>query len=145
MKVNKVTSPTTGINNVKKKNDTPNTSFLDLMQDKKDHEKREELDKMMKKIEDKGKELVDSRSIELLVEYKKNVKEFVETAVEFAFEIVDRKGRSRIGRAKILKVVSQIDEELVKITDEFLAQERNKLNLLKKIGELGGLLTNIYV
>ncbi len=145
MKVNKISSTATGVNSVKKKSDTPNTSFLDLMQDKKDNEKREELDKMMKKIEDKGKELVDSRNIELLVEYKKNVKEFVGTAVEFAFEIVDRKGRSRIGRAKILKVVSQIDEELVKITDEFLSQERNKLNLLKKIGELGGLLTNIYV
>ncbi len=145
MKVNKVTSPSTGVHNVKKKSDTPNSSFLNLMQDKKDNEKREELDKMMDDIKNKGKELVDSRNVELLVEYKKNVKEFVKTAVEFAFEIVDRKGRSRIGRSKILKVVSQIDEELVKITDEFLAEERNRLNLLQKIGELGGLLTNIYV
>ncbi len=145
MKVNKVTSPSTGVNNVKKKTDTPSSNFLNLMQDKKDKEKREELDKMMDEIKNKGKELVDSRSVELLVEYKKNVKEFVKTAVDFAFEIVDRKGRSRIGRSKILKVVSQIDEELVKLTDEFLAEERNRLNLLQKIGELGGLLTNIYV
>ncbi len=145
MKVQKVSSSNSNIKSVKKKTDTPGSSFLDLMHDKKDNQRRDELDKMMGKIKDKGEELVESRNIELLVEYKKSVKDFVESAVDFAFEIVDRKGRSRIGRAKILKIVSQVDEELVKITEEFLAEERNKLNLLKKIGELGGLLTNIYV
>ncbi len=145
MRVEKVSSTRASVKSVNKKSDTPNSSFSNLMQDKKDDEKREELDKMLGKIKDKGEKLVDSRNLDLLIEYKKSVKEFVNTAVEFAFEIVDRKGRSRIGRAKILKIVSQIDDELVKLTDEFLAEERNRLNLLAKIGELGGLLTNIYV
>lgn len=145
MKIDKIGSSAGKTRTVSKKSETAGSSFLNLMQDKKDAETRDELNKMLKKIKDKGEELVESKNIDLLVEYKKSVKDFVTGAVNFAFEVVDRKGRSRIGRAKILKIVSQIDDELVKITEEFLSEERNKLNLLRKIGELGGLLTNIYV
>ncbi len=145
MKVDKISGAKSNIKSVRKKTETPGSSFSSLMHDKKDAEKREQLDRMISEIKDKGEELVDSRNIELLVDYKKSVKEFVNTAVEFAFEIIDRKGKSRMGRSKILKIVSQVDEELVKITEEFLSEERSKLNLLEKIGELGGLLTNIYV
>ncbi len=145
MKVQKVSSTSSKNNSIKSKSESPSSSFFDLMNDRRDAEKRNELDKMMETIKDKGEELVDSKNVELLVLYKKNVKQFVESAVGFAFEIVDRKGRSRIGRAKILKLVSQIDDELIKITEEFLSKERNKLNLLERIGELSGLLTNIYV
>ncbi|MDO4772910.1 MAG: YaaR family protein [Bacillota bacterium] len=145
MKIDKIGPSAGKTRTVSKKNETAGSGFLNLMQDRKDAETRDELNKMLKKIKDKGEELVESKNIELLVEYKKSVKDFVTGAVNFAFEVVDRKGRSRIGRAKILKIVSQIDDELVKITEEFLSEERNKLNLLRKIGELGGLLTNIYV
>ncbi len=145
MRVSKIDSGQSSVQNVKKKPDTPNSTFSNLMQDKKDDQKREELNQMLGEIKDKGEKLVDSRNLELLIEYKKSVKEFVNTAVEFAFEIIDKKGHSRIGRTKILKIVSQIDDELVKLTDEFIAEERNRLNLLAKIGELGGLLTNIYI
>ncbi len=145
MKIQKVSSTGSKNNSVKSKSESPSSSFLNLMNDKRDSEKRKELDKMMENIKEKGEELVDSKNVELLVLYKKNVKQFVESAVGFAFEIVDRKGRSRIGRSKILKLISQIDDELIKLTDEFLSKERNKLNLLDQIGELSGLLTNIYV
>lgn len=145
MKVNKVTSSTSRTSGVKQKPNASGSSFTDLMYDKKDGETREQLESMMKNIRSKGEELVDSKNLELLVSYKKMVKNFVAQAVNFAFEVVDRKGRSRMGRSKILKIVSKIDENLVEITEEFLSEEKNRLKLLDKIGELGGLLTDIYI
>lgn len=145
MRVEKPSSVNRNIKSVHKKDESPASSFSSFMQEKKDTERREELDKMMKKIKEKGVELVDSKNLDLLLDYKRSVKEFVSSAVNFAFEIVDRKGHSRLGRTKILKIVSQIDDELVRLTEEFLEEEKSKLNLLNKIGQLCGLLTNIYV
>ncbi len=145
MKVSRVTSATSKASAVKQKPNTSGSTFTDLMNEKKDEETKRQLDQMMKSIKAKGEELVDSKNLDLLVNYKKLVRDFVATAVEFAFEIIERKGRSRMGRAKILKVVSKIDDNLVQITEEFLSSERSKLKLLKKIGELGGLLTDIYI
>lgn len=145
MRVEKVGTSTTKTPKIKETPPANSASFSSLLNDKKESEDRERLDQMMRKIKEKGEELVDSRSLDILVNYKKMVKEFVEQASSFAFQVVDRKGLSRMGRSKILKIVSQVDEALVKITDEFIKEERNKLNLLQKIGQLGGLLTDIYV
>ena len=147
MKVSKVnqTSKTSKFNKVSAKTGVEGSHFTQLMDEKRDEKRRDELNRLMDKIKEKGSELVDSKNVELLVNYKKMIKEFVSNAVEFAFEIQERKGFSRMGRTKILKVVSLIDDSLVEITNGFLEQERNKINMLSKIGELNGLLMNIFV
>lgn len=145
MRIERVGSTSTKTSKVKEKLPAGQASFSSLLNDKKEDSDREKLDRMMEEIKEKGEELVDSRNIDILVNYKKMVKDFVEQASSFAFQIVDRKGLSRVGRSKILKIVSQVDEALVKITEEFIKEERNRLNLLQKIGQLGGLLTDIYV
>lgn len=147
MKVSKITqtSKSSEFNKVSTKSNVEGSHFTQLMDEKKDEKRREELHQLMDKIKEKGSELVDSKNVELLVNYKKMIKDFVSNAVEFAFEIQERKGFSRMGRTKILKIVSLIDESLVEITNGFLEQERNKINMLSKIGELNGLLTNIFV
>lgn len=147
MKINRVSSVTKkpDVHRISSVQNTENSSFTQLMDEKKDEKKREELHKLMDNIKQKGNELVDSKNVELLVNYKKMIKDFVSNAVEYAFEIQERKGFSRMGRTKILKIVSLIDESLVEITNDFLEQERNKINMLAKIGELNGLLMNIFV
>lgn len=147
MRVNKInqTSKTSEFNKVSAKTTVEGSHFTQLMDEKRDEKRRDELNRLMDKIKEKGSELVDSKNVELLVNYKKMIKEFVSNAVEFAFEIQERKGFSRMGRTKILKIVSLIDESLVEITNGFLEQERNKINMLSKIGELNGLLMNIFV
>lgn len=145
MRVERVGAKSVNATKVKEKAPASSASFSSLLNEKKESEDREKLDKMMEKIKEKGEELVDSRNLDILVSYKKMVKDFVGQASAFAFQIVDRKGLSRMGRSKILKIISQVDEALVKLTEEFLKEERNKLNLLRKIGQLGGLLTDIYV
>lgn len=120
-------------------------SFSDLMSDQRERRDREQLERMMLEIRKQGDQLVDAKHIEVLVQYKKMVKDFVSQAVEYAFAIEERRGLSRMGRSKVLKVVAQIDDQLVEITESFLAEERSRIKLLGKIGELQGLLMNLYV
>lgn len=146
MKVSQVKGSKTAVTKgTDKAQPTSGASFSDLLSDQKDRQNKEQLEKMMSDIRKQGDLLADSKQIELLVQYKKMVKNFVSQAVEFAFSVEERRGLSRMGRSKVLKVVAQIDDQLIVITEDFLAQERSRIKLLGKIGELQGLLMNLYV
>lgn len=124
---------------------TSGSSFTDMLSDQRERQDREHLERMMLNIRKQGDLLADAKQIEVLVQYKKMVKDFVSQAVDFAFSIEERRGLSRMGRSKVLKVVAQIDDQLVAITENFLSEERSRIKLLGKIGELQGMLMNLYV
>lgn len=44
-----------------------------------------------------------------------------------------------------MSVVQVVDEKLVELTEEVMSKEKNSLNILGKIGEIKGLLINIYM
>ncbi len=132
--VGKVNRPTSAVG----------SQFSALMGEKKDSQTRQELEEMMEDIRREGEKMIDDKNIDILVNYKKKIKSFVSKAVDFAFEIQDKKGLTRFGRGKILKVVSQIDDALVELTEQFLADERSRIKMLEKVGELQGMLYNIY-
>jgi len=142
-KVKKTTSLKT--KSVKKPSAKSDLSFTDLMDDAEGRRSHEHLEQMMEKIEQEGQKLSDSKTVETLIVYKKMVREFVTEAVESGLNIKDKRGRSRLTRSKVLKIVSVVDSKLIELTDEFLAKERKQIRLLEKIGELQGLLVNLMV
>jgi uncharacterized protein YaaR (DUF327 family) len=42
-------------------------------------------------------------------------------------------------------VVSAVDQKLLELTDIIIAQEESKIKILQKVGEIQGLLVNIYL
>jgi len=117
--------------------------LLDYAED--DSRQKEMLDEMMERIQEKGKDLIETRTVESLFEYKDMVKGFVEDAVEFGLRIEERRGLSRSTRSKVLRVVSAVDTKLLELTDIIIAQEESKIKILQKVGEIQGLLVNIYL
>lgn len=146
MKINKTTGvgSTQAVNRINKSIPVEGSSFSSLMGERQESQTREELEQMMRAIKEEGDKLVDEKNIDVLINYKKKIKSFVSRAVDFAFEIQDKKGITRFGRGKILKIVSQVDDVLVEITQQFLDEERSRIKLLARVGELQGLLYNIY-
>lgn len=96
-------------------------------------------------MDEKGKALVENRTVETLYEYKSMVKQFIEEAVEVGLKISERRGYGRHGRNKILKTVDNIDEKLLQLTDLVLQKESKHINILSKVGEIKGLLVNLYL
>ncbi len=135
---------TSAVNKTEKPRAVEGATFSALMGDRQQQQTREELEQLMKEIKADGEKLVDERNIEVLVDYKKKVRAFVSKAVDFAYDIKDKKGVTRFGRGKILKTVSLIDNTLDQLTREFLNEERARITMLENIGELQGLLYNIY-
>jgi len=148
MKVNR-TSKTTAAKSkapVRQTEMTNKISFKELLDYADDDSRQKEmLDEMMASIKEKGQDLIETRTVESLFEYKDMVKGFVEEAVNYGLRIEERRGLSRSTRSKVLRVVSAVDQKLLELTDIIIAQEESKIKILQKVGEIQGLLVNIYL
>ncbi len=104
----------------------------------------ERLSRKMKEIEAQGKVLADTQSIDHLRKYKKLVKDFMDDAVKSGLQLEERRGFSQRGSAKVYKLVKEVDQKLLELTNAVLDKEEKGLSLLGMIGEIQGMLINIY-
>jgi uncharacterized protein YaaR (DUF327 family) len=51
---------------------------------------------------------------------------------------------NQFGQGRSLKVVETIDETLSELTDELMKKEESSIDILGKVGEIKGLLINLY-
>ena len=104
----------------------------------------ERLTKRMQEIEAQGRVLADTQSIDHLRKYKKLVKDFMDDAVKNGLQLEERRGFSQRGSAKVYKLVKEVDQKLVELTNAVLDKEERGISLLGMIGEIQGMLINIY-
>jgi hypothetical protein len=91
-----------------------------------------------------GQELARNPSPENVVSYKKAVAQFVKQVVDGSVELVETEGRLRKDMKKpkyaVLRVV---DEKLEKLGAYVLSNQKDKLEILRKVDELHGLLVDL--
>ncbi|GIN64079.1 hypothetical protein J27TS8_40720 [Robertmurraya siralis] len=140
-KVNKA-----GLDRVKAKNNVPaeSVSFQEVMAKGRQQTVYDKLTKMVEEIEEQGKTLAENRTVDDLRKYKKMVKEFMEEAVQNGLQLEEQRGFNRRGRTKIYKIVKEVDKKLIDLANDVLNKEKNGLDILKQVGEIQGLLINIY-
>ncbi|MBU9714718.1 YaaR family protein [Evansella tamaricis] len=136
----------TTVNSVEKKTSQTKAgvSFQEIMQKGKDNQAYERLGKLLEQIEGQGKTLSESRTVDELRKYKQLVKEFMDDAVKLGLSLEERKGFNRRGRTKVYKIVKEVDRKLLDLTDAVLKEQRKGLEILNMVGEIKGLLVNIY-
>lgn len=135
-----------GLNSVQKKEEVASgsVSFTEVMGSKRESLIYEKMAQMVKDIEDQGKVLAQSRTIDDLKKYKKLVKQFMDDAVKNGLELENQRGFNRRGRTKVYKIVKEVDKKLIDLTNAVLEKEQKGLNILNLVGEIKGLLINIY-
>jgi uncharacterized protein YaaR (DUF327 family) len=136
----------TSLSKTEAKNTGPQASvtFTELMQTGRDEKAYAKLDKLMRDIDDQGKLLSESRTVDELRKYKGLVKEFMEDAVKLGLSLEERRGFNRRGRTKIYKIVKEVDRKLLDLTDAVLKKEKSGLDILDMVGEIKGLIVNVY-
>ncbi|MDX1772462.1 MAG: YaaR family protein, partial [Planococcaceae bacterium] len=65
-------------------------------------------------------------------------------AVDYGMGLKQSHTWNRFGEGRRLKIIETIDEKLVELAQEILVQEKESIDLLDKIGEIKGLLINLY-
>ncbi|MFA9556021.1 YaaR family protein [Evansella sp. AB-rgal1] len=140
-KINRV-----GLNKIdqKKGGTEAKVSFQEIMQKGRDNQAYERLGVLLGKIEDQGKILGESRTIDELRKYKQLVKDFMDDAVKLGLSLEEQKGFNRRGRTKVYKIVREVDRKLLDLTDAIIKEQKKGLDILNMVGEIQGLLINIY-
>ncbi|BAU26216.1 hypothetical protein DFP93_1247 [Aneurinibacillus soli] len=119
--------------------------FDEVMQKRSRELDVEKLNKLIQQIDTQGERLNRSRTVKDLKEYKSLVKNFMEEAVKNGVALEERNGFSRRGRSKVYKIITEVDKKLNEVTDAVLKKEQKGINILDAVGEIRGLLVNMYV
>ena len=111
------------------------------------HEQRmqtETITKLLGDISTAGDRLARSRNLRDMAKFKMLIRKFLQEAVDFGMGLKQSHTWNRFGEGRKLKIVETIDEKLVELAEEILDQEKSSIDLLDKIGEIKGLLINLY-
>ncbi|MFJ7855204.1 YaaR family protein [Peribacillus frigoritolerans] len=123
---------------------TGNGRFQQMVQTQDQKMQIQTLNRLIGDIEGAGQRLVWSRTFRELAKYKALVKRFVKEAVEYGLELKKSTSWNEYGQSRPLKTVETIDAKLVELSEEILNKEKSSLEILEIIGEIKGLLINLY-
>lgn len=123
---------------------TGNGRFQQMVQTQGQKMQIQTLNRLIGDIEGAGQRLVRSRTFRELAKYKALVKRFVKEAVEYGLELKQSTSWNEYGQSRPLKTVETIDAKLVELSEEILNKEKSSLEILEMIGEIKGLLINLY-
>jgi uncharacterized protein len=132
--------------NVSKKEATASASvsFAEVVAKKNEELALERFQQLAKEIEEQGKILAESRSVEDLRKYKKLVKKLLDDVVKNGLQLSEQHGFNWSGRSRLYKIVKEVDKRLIDLTNAVLQKEKQRIDLLSTIGEIQGLIINIY-
>lgn len=121
-----------------------NLKFDQMVQSKTAQLSQTELHRLMSELTNQGKRITRYRSLRDLAVYKRLVKKFIKEAVDHGVGLKHFHGSMVTGDTRKLVIVEEIDEKLMELTDAVMDQEKGSVDLLAMIGEIKGLLINLY-
>lgn len=107
--------------------------------------KQEGLEKLVQEIENQGEKLSRFRTFRELTKFKRMVKSFLQETVYKGLELQKSTSFNFEGHHNTHALVKEVDEKLVELTDDVMNQEKKTVDLLGLIGEVKGLLINLYM
>ncbi|MBG9815685.1 DUF327 family protein [Bacillus safensis] len=126
------------------KGNQTSASFKASMETQSGKLRLEQLTVMLSDIEVFGKKLAKSRNLKDLARFKGLVKRFVKETVDNGLNIETSRSFDIYGNTRTLALVKALDEKLIELTEDMMNQEKPSIDLLERIGEIKGLLINLY-
>lgn len=104
----------------------------------------DQITKLLGDISTAGDRIAKSKNLRDLAKFKMLIKRFLKETVSSGMELKQSHTWNRFGEGRRLKIVDTIDGKLVELTEDMLNEEKSSVDLLAKIGEIKGLLINLY-
>ncbi|MGP4063113.1 YaaR family protein [Halobacillus litoralis] len=103
-----------------------------------------QLNQLMKSITTQGERVARFRSFRDLAKYKRLIRDFVKESVQYGMNLKHSHSWNQHGQTRKLTIVESVDEKLAELTEAVMDQESRSVDLLGLIGEIKGLLINLY-
>jgi uncharacterized protein YaaR (DUF327 family) len=113
-----------------------NNYSRDLTQDR--------LHQILDKMDQQGQQLNEHRTFDELRKYKQLVKQFMDEVSKNGIGLEQGQSWDPYEGNKTLKTIKILDQKLVDLTNHVLHEQSEGLSLLDRIGEIKGLLINLY-
>jgi hypothetical protein len=102
------------------------------------------LEELLADLDATAAELRDKRNLGLLKKYRGLVQSFLDTVLHQAYEVDQQTGFDRRGRRRVYLIVQRVNVALEELTALTFARHADPLGLLEKLGEIRGLLVDLY-
>ena len=102
------------------------------------------LQTLMEEITMQGDRLAKRRDVKDMRHYRGLVKEFMNEVVSHSHAFSRENFLDRRGRHRVYGIIRLIDENLDQLAQELMKDEKDNLAILNKIGEIRGLLLDIF-
>lgn len=102
------------------------------------------LSTMMEEITMQGNKIAKRRDVRDMKRYRSMIKEFMNEVVSRSHSFSRENFLDRRGRHRVYGIIRRIDETLDKLAQELVKDEQDHIAILEKIGEIRGLLLDIF-
>lgn len=102
------------------------------------------LQSLMEEITMEGEKLAKRRDVKDMRHYRGLVKEFLNEVVTRSHSFSRENFLDRRGRHRVYGIIRLVDENLDQLAQELMKDEKDNLAILNKIGEIRGLLLDIF-
>lgn len=118
------------------------TNFNNILSHTRQLESKE-LQLFLNKLENQGKKLTESLSLQDLVEFKKMVKSFLKSTLGQSRNMQEETFWDYRGQPKVMARVTKINRALEQLGEQVLSSQYEPLKILAKIDEIKGLIIDL--
>ena len=104
----------------------------------------ERLNLMMQDIIQQGERISKKNDIKDMQRYRILIKDFLNEVVTRSHVFSRENFLDRRGRHRVYGIIRQVDKELDELAQELVKDETNNIDILAKIGQIQGLLLDIF-
>jgi uncharacterized protein len=102
------------------------------------------LEELLDEVHEAGDALKENPTVDLVQAYKKSVRDFVHFVVERSFAVEQKTSGRNILKRNVYFRVSVIDDALEKLAAEILRNQRDNLEILRRVDEINGMLVDLF-
>lgn len=143
IRVNQVQQPAS-VEQPKETAPTDGTFKFMLASNIEESELQSRLNILMEEITMQGEKLAKKRDVKDMKHYRSLVKDFLNEVVTHSHAFSRENFLDRRGRHRVYGIIRLVDENLDQLAQELMKDEKDNLAILGKIGEIRGLLLDIF-
>ena len=106
-----------------------------------DRRSQEQLKQLIDDIKKKGNRLIITKTYIDVINYKKMIKEYLESILEFMYET---KKDISFWQTQYYVTIDTIDNKLEELTQALLSDEKDNINIVAAVDEIQGMIVDIY-
>ncbi|MCR5439049.1 MAG: YaaR family protein [Selenomonas sp.] len=121
------------------------TDFSTELRNQEEAVTTEQLDKLLRQIDEQGARLSKTPTYDELKSYRTLIKNFVGEAVNHMYELHTQAGWDRMGRQKVYTTVRKIDKRLEEMAEKIRLGQASQLDIVASHDAIRGMLVDLYM